>query len=164
MNTKQTPFSTGSLLWSVDTMTAKEFTHLHLNSDWHDGFAAFSNAECRLRELGSPKHLAELLDGRIENHDGLEGFLMEGGLWRSDAKTQVYEELALEREGNRYFVQYWRLSLHKSTEQGSSRCYWRDAATFARGNLHKLFPEKTIAAFEVIVPADRLRFYITRGQ
>ena len=165
MNSKDRQgFCAGSLFWSAGLLTAAELAGRHLKQGWDDGFAAFSNAECRLGELGGWECLAGLLEHRIEGHAGLEGFLMEGGLWRRDTSTDVYEELALEREGERFFVQYWRLTLRGSDDPKARRCYTRPVETFARGNLHKVFPEKTIQAFEVIVPEDRLRFYLTRGQ
>lgn len=164
MTTRQNAFTSGSLHWHTGSMTAAELVQRYLDRDWQDGFAAFSNAERRLGEIGGTAHFTKLLDGRIEQQDGIEGYLMEGGLWRHDPAGQIFEELCLEREGGKFFVQYWQLCLSERAEDGASPCYWRPAATFARGNLRSLFPEQIITTFEVIVPTDRLRFYITRGQ
>lgn len=162
--TNTSDFRPGSLVWSAALLTTSDITRRYFDKGWDDGFAAFSNAECRLQELGGWEHLPGLLDHRLEGHAGLEGFLMEGGLWRRDTASEVFEELALEREGAQFFVQYWCLSFQKGDDRKGQRCYVRPMETFARGNLHQVFPEKTIPAFEVIVPEDRLRFYMTRGK
>jgi hypothetical protein len=141
-------------------MTVKALTQF-FHKPWDDGFAAFGNDERRLADLGGTNALSGLLQGRISNQPNLEGFLMEVGLWRNDGAC--YEELSLEREGDDFFVQHWRFWLTTGGQQDGQPCYYREAATFVRGNLHKLFPENAISTYEVIVPEDRLRFYLTKG-
>ena len=91
---------------------------------------------------------------------------MEGGLWRRDTamQTQTYEELALEREGDGFFVQHWCLSLGKNKPDEEQLCYVMETEALVRKNLLHVFPKETIPAFEVIVPKDRLRFYMLRGE
>jgi len=36
--------------------------------------------------------------------------------------------------------------------------------TLVRANLSHVFPERTLPAFEVIVPKNRLHFYMVRGK
>lgn len=171
---KSDDFKKGRLLWFAGNLTAKELAEKYLNNDWDDGFVAFSNAEKRFNNFGGVAELKTLLSGRIQDQekpqeeraDGLaelEGYLMEAGLWRHKMNTAVYEELSFDREGDNFFVQYWHLSVDEKESTESWSCYFRTAKTFVRGNLKRVFSEKSITTFEVIVPEKRLRFYITKG-
>ena len=167
-------FRSGALAWFSGPMTVEAIKKEYLNRKWDDGFAAFSNGEVRLDE-DTMAALADLLAGRrLQEGDvalrkkfaGFEGFLMEAGLWRRSqekGEKKVLEELAFEREGEGFFVQYWRLEPEKAAGDGGLSCWWRPAATFVRGNLKKLFPEGKVATREVVVPEYRLRFYLTEG-
>lgn len=156
-------FESGSLVWVSGIFPPEDLALRFLEKAWDDGFVAFSNGERRVNTIGGRQAMADLLAQRIEGQDGLEGFLMEGGLWRAST-TSVYEELAMEREGDNFFVQHWRLSPEKMANKEEMPCFYRKAQTFVRGNLVNIFPEQTIPTFEVIVPEHRLRFYIIRGK
>ncbi len=151
-------FKPGRITWTSDHVHADELTGKYLNNPWVAGFAAFSNYEKQLRE-DEIKTLSQYLVGRSDEQGGPEGYLMEAGLWRNNAT--VFEELALEREGDLFFVQYWKLDT-TDPEPDQTNCYLRPANTFPRGNID-IF-KGSLATFEVIVPTERLRFYITRGQ
>jgi hypothetical protein len=157
---QQASFQAGWLEWQVKILDAEKVRSGFLERAWSDGFVALSNGELRLKDVGGTESLSRLLQGRIENLHDLEGFLMEAGLWRET--DGCHEELALEREGDEFFVQHWKLTTGDNSDQAGLRCYFREAKAFVRGNLNKLFPENNIDTFEVIVPEDRLRFYLTR--
>ncbi len=173
---KKDDFAAGALAWFAGPMTADKLEEYYLiDRKWDDGFAAFANGEVRLHHLGGPADLAGLLSGsRLQEREGLdrekfpdlEGFLMEAGLWHRQNGPdggELLEELAVEREGEEFFVQHWRLVPGKTAGKGELSCWWRPAAAFVRGNLKRLFPEGEIATREVIVPRYRLRFYLTEG-
>ena len=153
----QTEFKPGRLEWRTETMTAAYLQEQYLNDPWDDGFLAFSQKEQRLSE-GGVAFLNSCLIGKADACGGPEGYLMEAGLWRTRGDQQ--EELSLERQGDDFFIQYWRLT--KDADDASADCYWRTAQTFVRGNLTGLFPGR-LASIEVVVPSHRLRLYLTKG-
>lgn len=127
---------------------------------WDDGYVAFSNKEFRLEEI------KKKLDGKslsaIENInvkgviEGAEGFLMEIGLWRK-SDDGSYAEISIEREDVGFLVQEWKLSKVKSDR--SMLCYYREVETKPRGN--SIFKDSSIKSIEVIVPENRLHFFLT---
>ncbi len=161
-------FRPGRLEWFAGRLPAAELKEKYLERNWDDGFVAFSNAEKRFKNFAGAKELARLLPGRIQDCEipaglaGLEGFLMEAGLWCHAAGCDSYEELAFEREGEAFFVQYWSLFCGEADAERARPCYYREAGTFIRGNLKQTFPEP-LKTFEVILPEERLRFYVTKG-
>ncbi|MCX7635113.1 MAG: hypothetical protein N2Z74_05135 [Syntrophales bacterium] len=148
-------FHEGSLQWQAASMTSDAIAEQFLQQTWDDGFLAFSDSERRLDKEGFLL-LTAALKGRADAVGGPTGYLMEAGLWRN--RGAIVEELSLEREGEVFFVQYWRLTRHAPPE--AANCYWREAATFVRGNLGHVFVGN-IKTLEVIVPDHRLRLYLT---
>ena len=149
-------FFEGYIKWENELLSADKLEQkIRETGSWQDGFAAFSNDEIRLRG-DKTRELAGWLTGRIETMSGIEGFLMEAGLWKND-KT-VYEELAIEREGENFFVQHWRLDT--APESGVVNCFFRKADTFLRGNIEIFKDEQK--SMEVVIPQFRLRLYLTR--
>ncbi len=145
-------FRDGRIKWVSGIMKGKELKDRYLHEDWQDGFVAFSSEEIRLRGFDQDWN-AWLCD---DKKDANKGYLMEAGLWRNNGA--LFEELSFERQGERFFVQYWRLDTGSNNKSGM-KCYYRDAGTFVRGNIKIFNPE--IPSFEVVVPDSRLRFYIT---
>jgi|GEM_PF-1097316 hypothetical protein len=155
---KDCPFKSGRLVYESGIMTTGELENRYLQTPWPDGFAAFSAGEQR---LGAAGDLRRLLAGRRDGTNGPEGYLMEAGLWRN--RDCVFEELAIEREGDDFFVQFWRLETGDTGDTGAADhlCYYREADTFVRGNT-EIF-SGGMPTLEVVVPELRLRFYLTRG-
>ena len=147
-------FEPGRVLWSQGLMNASKLLKEYLKSTtWDDGFIAFSSEEKRLKDFDKD------WDNWLKNKNSAEnGYLMEAGLWRKDDST--VEELAIEREGENFFVQHWRLDTSDSDNAGM-KCYFREARTFKRGNI-KIF-DGTVRSVEVIIPDFRLRLYLTKG-
>ena len=150
-------FRDGYLLWSSETISAVSLIKKHLGSPWEDGFAAFARMEQRLA-ADDMKMLPDWLEAKEAMAGKREGHLMEAGLWRTE--RAVYEELAIERAGDEFFVQYWHLSV---SGQKEVNCYWRQAETFIRPNL-EIFKKEAPISIEVIVPEHRLRLYLTKGK
>lgn len=148
----------GILVWKSEKQDAAKLRKGYLNSEWRDGYVAFSTVEKRLAEFGLDK-IKMLLAGRADTQGGPEGFLMEAGLWRFSANG-IYEELSLEREGDQFVVRYWKVRQKKEGEKAN--CFFRPANTFVRGNLTNLFKDK-IPSLEVIAHEHRLRVYLTIG-
>lgn len=142
-------------------------------SDWSGGFLAFSagvsldgsgNAqpgEAVLDEKLKRRDIATLLGHKVENIPGVQGYLMELNLWRKPADG-IAEEVCVEREDGGFFYQQWTLRGNKETVSSSQEmpCYFRKAETFPRGN--SIF-KKSLSSVEVIVPRDRLHFFLTTG-
>jgi hypothetical protein len=153
-----TNFKGGRLVWQTETIDSDTIRSRYLTGQsWSDGFIAFSATEQRLAEAGIEK-LSSWLDGRSDANGGPEGYLMEAGLWRTAAAN--FEELALEREGDRFVVQHWLLNTATDAADGMA-CYYRPAKTFTRGNAKPF--SGAVDSFEVVVPEHRLRFYLTKG-
>ena len=153
-----TNFECGRLLWQTETIGTDTLRSRYLaGQTWSDGFIAFSTTEQRLAEAGVEK-LSRWLDGRSDTDGGPEGYLMEAGLWRSTETT--FEELAIEREGEKFVVQRWQLNTAGGAANGME-CYYRPAKTFARTNVKPF--SGAVDSFEVVVPEHRLRLYITKG-
>lgn len=130
-------------------------------AQWHDGYVAFSKGEKRFKDNDiKGKNFAEFIKDRVEDINGVDGYLMEVDLWRKNS-DESYEEISIEREDRGFLVQQWKLS--ESKFDGSKPCYYRDANTQPRANL-KLFKENELKSIEVIEPEYRLHFFITCGQ
>ncbi|RJX21132.1 MAG: hypothetical protein C4563_05310 [Desulfobulbus sp.] len=154
-------FKKGWFTWVSKSVQPNDLEREYLCREWDAGFTAFSNCERSLREVGGVLGVIKFLTCRAEEQGGPEGFLMEGGLWRKDG-DDAYEELAFEREGDNFFVQYMRLDTRQTVNEGQDECYYRSADTFVLGAL-KVF-SGDLSTVEVIVPEYRLRFYIARGE
>lgn len=155
-NVVNVSFKPGRVLWSQGLMKASDLIEKYLKSiTWDDGFIAFSSEEKRLKDFDKD------WDTWLKNKkNGKNGYLMEAGLWRKDDST--VEELAIEREGENFLVQHWRLDTSNSdNDNAGMKCYFREAKTFTRGNI-KIF-KGLLPSLEIVVPETRLRFYITRG-
>jgi hypothetical protein len=147
-------FEDGHLTYEIATEAMPAFDL----SEWDDGYLAFSNAERRLSEL-KDLPVSRLLGGKAQGIDGVEGYLMEVGLWRS--RDEVFEELSVEREDRGYFAQRWRLET-RPTDGKTANCHFRRATTQPRAK-GKLFSGSDLRSMEVVCPATRLHFFITCG-
>jgi len=149
-------FNEGVLYYSTLTVDfsglAKEIVDF---KDWEDGYLAFSNKELRLNDVNL--RLDEL-DGRLNNKiSGVEGYLMEAGLWRK--KDNLVEEVFAERRETIFFVERWALLLNGAyvTGQDGWQCFWRNADVFTinKGIFGRL------GAVEVIAPDLRLNVFLS---
>lgn len=136
------------------TVTSKVPDNLSFNS-WADGYIAFSKGEMRLNEI-KYRDFSELIKNRITGISGVDGYVMEINLWKSNGDGS-YEEISIEREDKGFFIQSWKLS--KNEIDDGIMCYYREVNTQPRGN--SIFKE--LKAIEVIVPEYRLHFFITKG-
>ena len=155
-------FLEGTLVYTAaGGITPADLAH-KLAGAWQDGYVAFAASEKRLAELKGIAPDVSFLSGRVQNLDGAEGYVTELNLWRRDGA--ILEEIAAEREENTFHVQTWRLDTAPAT--GSGNCWHRPAATRS-GSHHKagrrLFSGE-LAGVEVVMPQQRLNFYITRGE
>lgn len=132
--------------------------------EWNDGYLAFSNREIRWRER-SGHLLSNLLEGKADGKiHGMEGYLMDVGLWRSE-NDRLFEEICIEREDLGLFFQRWIL-ITAEFEPGKPNCYYRHAHTMAGGGHsqnHWVFKTSDLKSIEVVVPETRLHFFITTG-
>lgn len=136
------------------------------DSQWTDGYLAFSNGECRKIKLDKQDIRTLLGNNRFGKENSVtgfseaEGYLIEIGLWRGNGDSA--EEIYVEREDSGFFVQTWKL-FKKSAEGNAEQetCYYRLVDTLPRGN--SLIRDAISKAYEVVVPLKRLHFFITVG-
>ncbi len=155
MNTSQ--YKKGKLTYRVyEKMSVDELISL-ISSEWDDGFLAFSKGEIRLKDIPTGTDLKKLFS---ETHTTgqYEGYLMEAGLWRQS--DGVLEEIAIERDGTKFFVQLFRLLKDENSTEGMP-CYFRENVNVRATGQSKLFQSKDLSATEVIMPEYRLHIYIT---
>ncbi|HOP86859.1 MAG TPA: hypothetical protein PKZ54_10375 [Syntrophorhabdaceae bacterium] len=138
-----------------------EIESLH---NWDDGYLAFSNVEKRIKDLNDLE-----VDGLLGRINGIvsdaEGYLMEAGLWR--AKYDQYEEIYIEREDDRFFIERWQLKKKVMQEDATDAqgylCFFREAAPLIYGPTLKkgIFLEEELGALEIVVPNARLHIFIS---
>ncbi len=148
-------FKEGCIEYTVEMKTAESFPNIDLN-DWNDGYIAFSNDEIRVQHIKN-RSLKDMLNGRVEGINGIEGYLIEIDLWRN--KDGIYEELSIEREDREFLYQGWKLYTQLKENQ-KHNCYFRVVDTYARAN-SKIFKDNELKSIEVIFPEHRLHFFIT---
>lgn len=135
----------------------QEIKELLCLEEWYDGYLAFSKKELRLKQVKSLplEELFKQQDG--STLEGVEGWLIEVDLWRY--RDNCFEEISIEREDDRFFMQQWSLSTDVKADQ--ENCFYRVVNPLS--NQTNLFESNELVAFEVIVPQERLHFFITRG-
>jgi hypothetical protein len=167
------PFSAGYLEYEVKIAASPDEVINLLGKDgfsgWHDGYVAFSKGEKRLKgDTLKASNLNTLLTKPPEDNGlkDVEGYLMEIDLWRTNGGWS-YEEISIEREDRGFFCQKWTLYTSLEAFQAHSQpncyyCYYRQAETMPILQ-EKLFDKDDLLSMEVIVPAQRLHFFITSG-
>jgi len=163
MSDKAKEFGDGWLDYKVNTLKIlKELkTAMWPESEWEDGYVAFSRGECRWCDIPEDRR-AGLWNERVSGIRGVEGYLMELNLWRSEAG--VNEEICIERQDSDFYCQYWRLD---TKQQEETNCYYRHAETIRRdlvGRRKAIFKSDLVQTIEVIAPENRLHFFITGRQ
>jgi len=158
-------FQDGQLLYETATLVSPSdlSEDRGLQSEWNDGYAAFSRGEVRLTGVPNIK-VPDLSNEKVSGVNGVEGYLMELNLWRHDGEG-IFEEIIIEREDGGYFCQYWKLNTKSTTRE--TNCYYRQAETFPRktiGGRKPLFADNEMRSLECIVPEHRLHFFITTGK
>lgn len=153
-------FKKGKLTYNAASgITPAQVAELVAGS-WKGGYVAFANGEKRLDELGDIQLNAPFLTDRVTGCAGVEGYVTELNVWRSDGR--VLEEIAVEREDNSYYVQTFHLDMCAQSEEN---CLYREAATKA-GSHHKdgrRIYSGELKTVEVVWPEKRLNIFITRG-
>ncbi|MCX7966015.1 MAG: hypothetical protein N2596_05265 [Syntrophorhabdaceae bacterium] len=123
--------------------------------EWDDGYLAFSNKEIRIAHVDVS---LDSLSGRVNGIiPGIEGYLMEANLWRT--KDGIIEEMYIERDGNKFYLEKWILFKTPDTNKGGFKCFYREADTLV--NERGIFKRDHISAIEVIVPEARLDIFLT---
>lgn len=151
-------FNDGCLTYTVEEIDQVAAAAV-LDQPWQDGYLALSDGEIRLGDLESAR-IGELAAGRVAlAAAGLSGYLMEAGLWRTDASGSRFAEVCLEREDDRYLLQRWELDTDPQPGD-TPKCFYRMAEKLpARKGV---FKESGLDAIEVIMPHTRLHIYMTR--
>ena len=149
-------FLPGCVEFIQDFKEEKEIKELLCLDEWDDGYLTFSQKELRLSQVVSVP-----VDELFKQKDGstleVKGWLIEVDLWRY--RDNCFEEISIEREDDRFFLQTWTLSTNVKAEQ--SNCFYRKV--YPLSNHTKLFESSELIAFEVIAHQERLHFFITRG-
>ncbi len=123
------------------------------------GYIAFSNCEKRLNEIPhKDTSIKDLFVDRCDAIQGVEGFLMEIGLWRDN--DGVFEEISIEREDHGFLFQRWTLAKSPDKVKGVE-CFFRNINTTVRSSRCSIFAEGELGTIEVICPGKRLHFFIT---
>jgi hypothetical protein len=153
-------FACGHLKFSAGWVDCGEVQCL-LGETWENGYLAFSSGEVRLEAVrGQAIAVAE----RIVGFPGVEGYLMEAGLWR--ANGTAFEEIAAEREDTRFWLQ--RFFLETNVHIEDANCVYKPAATFERERIPSskapLFRDDELRTIEVVCPLSRLHIFITTGE
>ncbi len=133
-----------------------EIDSLH---NWDDGYLAFSNVEKRIKDLNDIE--VDALSGRINGLvSDAEGYLMETGFWRT--KGDESEEIYIEREDGKFFVERWRLKKkviqEEMTDARGYVCFWRETQPLVNRGVFKDYPP---GALEVVVPDARLHIFMS---
>jgi len=169
MENKSSDFMDGILCYmskSVERDKLKE--EIGELKDWDDGYLAFSNLEKRLKDLRNLD--IDALSGKVNGIvEDAEGYLMEADLWRSkdDGWEKIYEEIYVEREDGRFFVERWTLMINESQKDKVDGkgyfCFWRRMNPLIhKPSLDKhLFSEDELGAIEIIVPEARLHIFMS---
>ena len=151
-------FNKGLLAYTVATLTAEELA-AETDGSWQDGYVAFATSEKRLNQLPS-KMEAVFFSERIQGIADAEGYVTEVNLWRKNGST--IEEIAAEREENRFYVQHWLLDTELA-ETADNNCWHRVADTQAGSHHNKgkrIFSD-SLKSIEVVWPEKRLNFFLT---
>lgn len=143
-------FKEGFVTYTVTYELPSDFSF----NGWDDGYAAFSMGEKRMKDI-KERDFLELVQDRVTGINGVEGYLMEVDLWRSNS-DRSYEEISIEREDKGFLVHQWKLETNTTN---NSNCYWRFAETQPRGN--SILNKESLKSIEVIVDEHRLHFFIT---
>lgn len=137
-------FQPGKVMFSMEELSEPRAIE---PSRWHDGYLAFSSEEFSLEEI---VQRGIDIDGLLKNAkiEGIDGYLMELDLWRSDG--DLYEELYMERTDMGWYI--FTVVLDTKAPRQEANCYWRRANTSA------------LKSIEVVVPQWRLHFFITTSE
>ncbi len=150
-----------SVVTADSTVKLKEHLYTINLNEWTDGCVAFPRGEKRLADMPKDIGIEALAEDEVKSLVGIDGYLMEVDVWRE--KAGVYEEIAVEREDRGWFCQKWTLRTgeFKGASEGYFPCYWRVVETMpiSKG----LFKNRELTSVEVVVPEERLHFFITKG-
>jgi hypothetical protein len=150
-------FTKGQLIYTVASITPAELA-AKTDGIWKDGYVAFANSEKRLSQLPNSMD-ADFFSQRVQAVPGAEGYVTEINLWRKNGS--VIEEIAVERDENRFYLQHWLLET--SPKNGTGNCWYKAAKTEAGSHHNKgrrLF-NGSLKSIEVVWPEKRLNFYLT---
>lgn len=134
----------------IDKLESLDFLQ---NKDW-DGYVAFSNVEIRYSDF--LKKGLSIISGKINGVEGIEGYIMEIGLWK--AYEDYCEEIYIERMETRFLFQKYKLYYIKE----NPNCYWREVRTCKRENIKIWEPNDLSEAIEVVIPDLRMHIFITK--
>lgn len=149
-------FRNGNAVYESGYKSIDEIEVINLQ-EWLDGYIAFSKGEVRLNQF-TPSSFKGLLEIRNQTITGVEGYISEINLWRK--LDDVWEELSIEREDSGFFFQCFLIS---EAPDNQGNCFFRKARTFRRENSIIDFSEENLESIEVIMPSNRLHFFITAG-
>ncbi|MCP4346239.1 MAG: hypothetical protein GY795_12030 [Desulfobacterales bacterium] len=146
-------FEDGFIKYTVQHFENVDELPKEINSEWDDGYVSFSKTEKRFEK----EDILSLLT---------QDDFTEIDLWRKG--SDMYEEIAVEREDRGFFFQHWQLfTKEKQKPEGDNicRCYYRNAETVPRKPIETkaVFQDNQLNSIEVICPDNRLHFFITAG-
>jgi len=131
-------------------------------NEFKEGYVAFSNRELRFSEIEQKIKLTEIVKEKVENIVGIEGYLMEFGLWNIDSVREGnYMEVAFQREDGHFLFEIIEL-FTQFKNNCKPNCYYRFVNTLPiKRNKKYLIFNNSLKSIEVIKPDDREHVFIT---
>lgn len=134
------------------------------SAEWDEGLVGFSMGVARWSQVLPAQHqdIAGLLANKIPKSNEREGYLMEAHVWRRDKDGGMAEELALEREADRFFFQKW--TFRDTPPEGEPpNCFWAPAVCLKRKYGPAAVPGK-FNCLEIIWWKYRIHVFMTIGE